>query len=88
MVYQLYKQFPNAIECLKSKEPITNKSVKCKFWFVSTYTSYLSQPQFESKKIYTVCKDVFSRSNWKFYAWLKIFTQPVVVMVVTNIRCA
>ena len=30
---------------------------------------------------------VFSRSNWKILHLAKFFTQPAVVMVVTNMRC-
>ena len=40
-----------------------------------------------SVKNYT--KINFFRVPWgKFYTWLKTFTQPSVVMVVTNVRCA
>ena len=50
-------------------------------------------------KHYTMCKIAHSVKNYtqstffhvpcgKFYTWLKTFTQPAVVMVVTNMRCA
>ena len=50
-------------------------------------------------KYYTMCKIANTVQNYtqsaffhiprgKFYTWLKTFTQPAVVMVVTNMRCA
>ena len=55
-----------------------------------------AKPLFEVKKFYA-WKCVNSRHNClrqlfrvpigKFYTWLNIFTQPAVVMVVTNMRC-
>ena len=38
-------------------------------------------------KFYTVCKAVFCVPIGKFYSWLKNFTQPAVVLFVTNRRC-
>ena len=44
-------------------------------------------------KFYTLChilhcRAIFSCSNWKILHLAKISTQPAVVMVVTNIKCA
>ena len=58
--------------------------------------SFFTQPQFEAKKY--SWKHIHSRQNCvyisffhvpigKFYTWLNFFTQPAIVMIVTNIRC-
>ena len=39
-----------------------------------------------SVTFYTVCKVIFSHFSWKILHLAKIFTQPAVVIVVTNIR--
>ena len=88
MCVKLYTQ-SKIIHCLLNYTLCLNLHSLCKKNTVHKYTLCVKEHTFW--KLHISClqyqSSFFRVLIGKFYTWLKKFTQPAVVMVVTNIRC-